>query len=79
MRQELLQMIGGLPEKKTDLRARITGKIQMGWVFHRKLIYRPAGSLRHRRLYIPPMIIPSNIRGVSTRGHATNGKIHYQD
>src|SRR3989475_10168633 len=28
LRQKLLQMIGGLPEVKTDLRPRITGRIQ---------------------------------------------------
>src|SRR3989449_1525313 len=39
MRKELLQMIGGLPEKKTDLRARITGKIQMEGFSIEKLIY----------------------------------------
>src|SRR5256714_9064022 len=40
LRQKLLQMIGGLPEVKTDLRARVTGRIQMDGFTIEKLIFQ---------------------------------------
>jgi len=79
MRQELLQMIGGLPEKKTDLRARITGKIQMEGFSIEKLIYESLPGVYVTALVYSPddhsikhpaVLVPA--------GHATNGKIHYQ-
>ena len=42
LRAKLLQMIGGLPEEKTDLQPRITGKIEMDGFSIEKLIF---GSL----------------------------------
>ena len=39
LRASLLEMIGGLPDRKTDLHARITGKIQMGGFSIEKLIF----------------------------------------
>ena len=79
LRANLLEMIGGLPDRKTDLHARITGKIQMeGFsveklifeslpgVYVTALVYSPDDhSIRH-----PAVLVPG--------GHATNGKIHYQ-
>ena len=79
MRRELLQMIGGLPEKKTDLRARITGKIQMEGFSIEKLIYESLPGVYVTALVYSPddhsikhpaVLVPA--------GHATNGKIHYQ-
>src|SRR5436309_15307453 len=40
LRQKLLQMIGGLPEVKTDLRARVTGGIQIHGFTITKLIFQ---------------------------------------
>jgi pimeloyl-ACP methyl ester carboxylesterase len=79
LRTNLLEMIGGLPERKTDLHARIVGKIQMDGfsieklifeslpgVYVTALVYSPDDhSTRH-----PAVLVPA--------GHATNGKIHYQ-
>jgi len=79
MRQELLQMIGGLPEKKTDLRPRINGKIQMDGFSIEKLIYESLPGVYVTALVYSPddhsikhpaVLVPA--------GHATNGKIHYQ-
>ncbi len=79
MRESLLEMIGGLPERKTDLRARITGKIQMEGFSIEKLIYESFPGIYvtalvyapddHSRKH-PAVLVPA--------GHATNGKIHYQ-
>jgi hypothetical protein len=79
LRASLLDMIGGLPDRKTELHARVTGKIQMqGFsieklifeslpgVYVTALVYSPDDhSTRH-----PAVLVPA--------GHATNGKIHYQ-
>src|SRR6266436_966492 len=40
LRQKLLQMIGGLPEVKTDLRPQVTGRIQMDGFTIEKLIFQ---------------------------------------
>ena len=40
LRQKLLQMIGGLPAVKTDLHARVTGRIQMDGFSVEKLIFQ---------------------------------------
>jgi len=79
MRRELLEMIGGLPEKKTDLHVRITGKIQMEGFSIEKLIYESLPGVYVTALVYSPddhsikhpaVLVPA--------GHATNGKIHYQ-
>jgi len=79
MRQELLQMIGGLPEKKTDLHARITGKIQMDGYSIEKLIYESLPGV-----YVTALVYSPDDHSVKhpavlvPAGHATNGKTHYQ-
>src|SRR5256714_2787797 len=40
LRQKLLQMIGGLPEVKTDLRPRVTGRIHMDGFTIEKIIFQ---------------------------------------
>src|SRR5215472_15748764 len=78
-RQKLLQMIGGLPKEKTDLRARITGKIPMEGYTIEKLIFE---SLP--RVYVTALVYVPNDRSqkhpavLVPAGHASNGKIHYQ-
>jgi len=79
LRQKLLRLIGGLPAKKTDLHARITGTIRMdGYsieklifeslpgVYVTALVYVPADGSRKR----PAVLVPA--------GHSPSGKIHYQ-
>jgi len=79
MRQELLEMIGGLPEKKTDLRARVTGKIQMAGFTIEKLIYESLPGVYVTALVYSPDDHSSKHPAVLVpAGHATNGKIHYQ-
>ncbi len=78
-RQKLLQMIGGLPKEKTDLRARITGKILMPGYTIEKLIFE---SLP--RVYVTALVYAPHDRSqkhpavLVPAGHASNGKIHYQ-
>jgi pimeloyl-ACP methyl ester carboxylesterase len=79
MRASLLEMIGGLPDHKTELHARITGKIQMEGFSIEKLIFESLPGVYvtalvyspddHSRKH-PSVLVPA--------GHATNGKIHYQ-
>jgi pimeloyl-ACP methyl ester carboxylesterase len=79
LRASLLEMIGGLPDRKTDLHARIVGKIQMEGFSIEKLIFESLPGVYVTALVYSPddhstkhpaMLVPA--------GHATNGKIHYQ-
>src|SRR4029077_680044 len=80
MRQELLQMIGGLPEKKTDLHARITGKIQMDGFSIEKLIFESLPGVYVTALvYIPSDHSTKSTTVLVPAGHAPNGKIYYQE
>jgi len=76
---KLLEMIGGLPEEKTDLHPEITGKIQREGYSIEKLIYQSLPGVYVTALVYSPddhsqkhpvVLVPA--------GHATNGKIHYQ-
>lgn len=79
LRAKLLEMIGGLPEEKTDLHPEITGKIQRDGYSIEKLIFQSLPGVYvtalvyspddHSQKY-PAVLVPA--------GHATNGKIHYQ-
>ena len=78
-RKNLLQMIGGLPEKKTDLHPRITGKIQMDGFTIEKLIFESLPGV-----YVTALVYSPNDHSVKhpavlvPAGHATDGKLHYQ-
>lgn len=79
MRASLLEMIGGLPERKTDLHARITGKIQMGGFSIEKLIFESLPGVYVTALvYSPDDHSTKHPAVLVPAGHATNGKIHYQ-
>lgn len=79
LRADLLEMIGGLPERKTDLHARITGKIQMEGFSIEKLIFESIPGV-----YVTALVYSPDDRSTKhpavlvPAGHATNGKIHYQ-
>lgn len=79
MRDHLLQMIGGLPARKTPLNPQIIGRIQMRGFRIEKLIFESLPSVYVTALVYAPddgdkrhpaILVPS--------GHSENGKVHYQ-
>jgi hypothetical protein len=79
LRANLLEMIGGVPDHKTDLHARITGKIQMEGFSIEKLIYESVPGVYVTALvYSPDDHSTKHPAVLVPAGHATNGKIHYQ-
>ena len=79
MRDRLLDMIGGLPPKKTPLNSQITGRIQMRGFHIEKLIFESLPGVYVTALVYSPddgtkrypaILVPS--------GHSENGKVHYQ-
>jgi pimeloyl-ACP methyl ester carboxylesterase len=79
LRANLLEMIGGLPEHKTDLHARVTGKIQMDGFSIEKLIFESLPGVYVTALvYAPDDHSTKHPAVLVPAGHATNGKIHYQ-
>jgi len=79
MRNRLLDMIGGLPPKKTPLNSQITGRIQMRGFHIEKLIFESLPGVYVTALVYSPddgnkrypaILVPS--------GHSENGKVHYQ-
>jgi hypothetical protein len=79
LRRTLLQMIGGLPNEKTELNARITGNIQMEGYSIEKLIYESLPGVYVTALvYAPDDRSKKHPAVLVPAGHATNGKIHYQ-
>jgi pimeloyl-ACP methyl ester carboxylesterase len=79
LRASLLEMIGGLPDRKTDLHARVTGKIQMAGFSIEKLIFESLPGVYVTALvYSPDDHSTKHPAVLVPAGHATNGKIHYQ-
>jgi hypothetical protein len=79
MRESLLEMIGGLPDRKTDLHARVTGKSQMEGFSIEKLIFESLPGVYVTALvYVPDDHSKKHPAVLVPAGHATNGKIHYQ-
>jgi pimeloyl-ACP methyl ester carboxylesterase len=79
LRSSLLEMIGGLPDRKTDLHAQITGKIQMEGFSIEKLIFESLPGVYVTALvYSPDDHSTKHPAVLVPAGHATNGKIHYQ-
>src|SRR5437588_7700118 len=79
LRQKLLQMIGGLPEVKTDLRARVTGRIQMDGFTIEKLIFQSLPGVYVTALvYVPDDHSRKHPAVLVPAGHAADGKFHYQ-
>src|SRR5256886_965987 len=79
LRQKLLQMIGGLPEVKTDLRARVTGRIQMDGFTIEKLIFQSLPGVYVTALvYVPDDRSKKHPAVLVPAGHAADGKYHYQ-
>jgi len=79
VRQKLLEMIGGLPPVKTDLRPQITGKIQMDGFSVEKLIFQSLPGVYVTALvYVPDDRSKKHPAMLVPAGHAADGKFHYQ-
>jgi pimeloyl-ACP methyl ester carboxylesterase len=79
LRQELQQMIGGLPATKTDLHARVTGRIQMDGFSVEKLIFQSLPGVYVTALvYVPDDHSKKHPAVLVPAGHAPDGKFHYQ-
>src|SRR5438477_13058862 len=79
LRRRLLQMIGGLPTAKTDLQARVTGRIQMEGFSVEKLIFQSLPGVYVTALvYVPDDRSKKHPAVLVPAGHAPDGKFHYQ-
>jgi pimeloyl-ACP methyl ester carboxylesterase len=79
LRQKLLQMIGGLPEVRTDLHPRVTGRIQMDGFTIEKLIFQSMPGVYVTALvYVPDDHSKKHPAVLVPAGHAADGKFHYQ-
>jgi len=79
LRQKLLDMIGGLPEQKTPLLPRITGRIQMDGFHIEKLLFQSLPGIYVSALvYVPEDARTSHPAVLVPSGHSSNGKVHYQ-
>src|ERR1700675_1202904 len=80
LRQKLLQMIGGLPEVKTELHPRLTGRIQMDGFSIEKLIFESLPGVYVTALvYVPADHSAKHPAVLLPEGHAANGKNNYQE
>jgi len=80
LREKLLQMIGGLPQEKTDLHPRIIGKIAMDGFSIEKLIFESLPGMYVTALvYIPDDHSAKHPAVLLPAGHAANGKNNYQE
>jgi len=80
LRQKVLQMIGGLPSEKTDLHPHITGKIEMDGFSIEKLIFESLpGVYVSALVYVPNDHARKSPAVLLPAGHASNGKIYYQE
>jgi cephalosporin-C deacetylase-like acetyl esterase len=80
LRKSVLEMIGGLPEEKTDLRATITGTISASGFHIEKLIFQSLpGFYVTALVYVPQNSDKLHPAILVPSGHSANGKAHYQD
>jgi hypothetical protein len=79
IKTKVLNMIGGLPLKKTPLNATITGKIQMEGFHIEKLVFESLPGFHVTALvYIPDDKVEKHPAVLIPCGHSPVGKIHYQ-
>ncbi len=80
LRNKVLEMIGGLPAEKTNLRPRITGKVEMDGFTIEKLIFESLpGVYVSALVYLPSDLSKKSPAVLVPAGHAPNGKIYYQE
>jgi len=79
IRNNLLQMLGGLPTKKTPLNPHITGRIQMDGFHIEKLIFESLPGIYVTALvYVPDDDARKHPAVLVPAGHSANGKSYYQ-
>ena len=79
MQENLLAMLGGLPQERTPLHPRITGTIPMDGFRIEKLIYESLPGVYVTALVYVPEDGKTTHPGILVpAGHSTNGKNHYQ-
>ncbi|HJQ24222.1 MAG TPA: acetylxylan esterase [Blastocatellia bacterium] len=79
LRRKLLEMIGGLPEKRTPLAPRVTGRIQMDGFHIEKVIFESLpGVYVTSLLYVPDDGNGRHPGVLVPCGHSSNGKVRYQ-
>jgi hypothetical protein len=79
IKAKVLNMLGGLPQEKTPLNTKVTGKIQMEGFHIEKLIFESLPGFHVTALvYIPDNNVEKHPAVLVPCGHSTNGKIHYQ-
>jgi pimeloyl-ACP methyl ester carboxylesterase len=79
LREHLLQMLGGLPTKKTPLNPHITGQIQMDGFHIEKLVFESLpGIYVTASLYVPDNGSVKHPAVLVPSGHSANGKAYYQ-
>ena len=77
--RQLLAMLGGLPDRRTPLNPRITGKIPMDGFHIEKLIFESLPGIYVTALvYVPEDDKEKHPAILVPVGHASNGKAHYQ-
>src|SRR5579885_3186125 len=79
LRAKLLASLGGLPEKKTPLNPKITGRIQMKGFHIEKLIFESLpGVYVTALLYVPDESTSKHPGILVPSGHSPDGKAYYQ-
>ena len=79
LKASVLQMIGGLPTEKTELRATVTDRVQGNGFHIEKLLYQSLPGLYVTALVYVPENGEQHPAVLVPAGHSVNGKIHYQD
>ena len=78
LRKALLAMIGGLPDTRSPLEPRVTGRLQMRGFRIEKLVFQSLPGVYVTALvYVPDSPGPHPAMLVAC-GHSANGKVHYQ-
>jgi dienelactone hydrolase len=79
IKSKILNMIGGLPQEKTALNAKITGKIQLDGFHIEKVAFESIPGFHVTALvYIPDNNAQTHPAVLVACGHSPTGKIHYQ-
>ena len=79
LREKILTMIGGLPEKRTPLNARVTGTIPMDGFHIEKVVFESLPRIYVTALlYVPENGSAKHPAILVPAGHAPDGKTHYQ-
>ncbi|MEJ0033441.1 MAG: acetylxylan esterase [Bacteroidota bacterium] len=79
IKTKVLNMIGGLPQEKTPLNAKVTGKIQMDGFHIEKLVFESVPGFHvTAHVYVPDDNAEKHPAVLIACGHSPLGKIYYQ-